>query len=66
MSSRCVNASKEGEHAKSLDASQETPPEAVCRADRSTGEVLAKYRDSYLYRDIPYRLKILCTAQLYD
>ena len=24
----------------------------VRRADRSTGEVLAKYRDSYLYRDI--------------
>ena len=37
-----------------LDASQETPPEAVCRADRNTGEVLAKYRDSYLYRDILY------------
>ena len=27
-------------------------PEAVCRTDRSTGEVLSKYRDSYLYRDI--------------
>ena len=28
------------------------PPEAVCRVDRNTGKVLAKYRDSYLYRDI--------------
>ena len=52
MSSRCVSASKEGEHAKSADVFQETPPEAVCRADRNTGEVLAKYRDSYLYHDI--------------
>ena len=51
MSSRCVSASKEGEHASSLDAYQETLPEAICRADRNTGEVLAKYRDSYLYRD---------------
>ena len=61
-----VSTSKEGEHAESLDASQETSPEAVCRADRSKAEVLAKYRDSYLYRDykIPYCLKILCTAQL--
>ena len=47
-----VSTSKEGEHAYSLDASQETPPGAVCRADRNTGEVLDKYRDSYLYRDI--------------
>ena len=47
-----VSTSKEGEHAKSLDASQETPSEAVCRADRSTGEVLAKYCDIYLYHDI--------------
>ena len=47
-----ANTNKEGEHAYSLDASQETPPEAVCRVDRNTGEVLAKYRDSYLYSDI--------------
>ena len=46
-----ASTNKEGEHAYSLDASQETPPEAVYRADRNTGEVLAKYRDSYLYRD---------------
>ena len=52
MSSRCVSASKEREHAQSPDASQETLPEVVCRADRNTGEVLAKYRDSYLYHDI--------------
>ena len=30
---------------------QETPPEAVCRVDRNTRKVLAKYRDSYLSRD---------------
>ena len=41
-----ASTNKEGEHAYSLDASQETPPEAVCRADRNTGEVLAKYRDN--------------------
>ena len=34
------------------DTSQEILPEAVCRADRNTGEVLAKYCDSYLYCDI--------------
>ena len=44
------------------------PPDVVCRADRNTGEMLAKNCDSYLYHDIfckiLYFLKIFCTAQL--
>ena len=57
MSSRCGKKSalaERGEHAYSLDASQKTPPEAVHRADRNTGEVLLKCCDSYLYHDILY------------
>ena len=35
-----------------INASQETPPDAVHRTDRSTGEGLNKYHNSYLYCDI--------------
>ena len=54
MSSRCgrMSALAKRKNAYSLDASQETPPEAVYRADRNTGEELAKYRNCYVYRDI--------------
>ena len=47
-----ISASKEEEHAYSADTSQETPPEAVWRADESTGKVLTKYHNIYLYYDI--------------
>ena len=52
VSSRCGKKSALAKRGNMPDASQESTPEAVCRADRSTGQVLAKYRDSYLYPDI--------------
>ena len=47
-----ISASKEEKHAYSADTSQETPPEALRRADGSTGKVLTKYDNIYLYHDI--------------
>ena len=63
-----ASASDRRKHVKFLNPSRETPLGAVCRTDRSTGEGLTKYYNSYLYRDIykvPYCLKNFCTTQLY-
>ena len=55
----------DGKYVKFHNASWETPPDVVCRTDRSTREELTKYCNSYLYRDILYVPRYLCTVQLY-
>ena len=47
-----ASVSNRRKHVSFLNASRETPPGAVYRADRSTEEGLTKYCNSYLYRDI--------------
>ena len=34
------------------NTSRKITPGAVCRTERSTGEGITKYRNSYIYRDI--------------
>ena len=55
-------------HIQFLNASRETPPGAVCNTDRSTGvgflnTAIVIY--TVIFYKVPYRLKNLCTTQLY-
>ena len=47
-----TSVSNRRKHNYFLIASQETPPDIVHRTDRSIGEGLTKYHNSYLYHDI--------------